>query len=117
MIYTCYEMIRDCRANREEGWVYFIVNYVPLIRKLLARYQPDAGQREAVVQHVVEAVRQPESGLFESLEPAPERWFVAQLRQKAVAELTPSPAAMSLSLESLASALESFTLTEKQAVW
>jgi hypothetical protein len=34
-----------------------------------------------------------------------------------VAELTVPPAAISLSLESLSSALESFTLTEKQAVW
>src|SRR5438445_12830611 len=33
MIYTCYEMVRDCHADRPEGWAYFISNYVPLIRK------------------------------------------------------------------------------------
>ena len=30
MIYTCYEMVRDCRENRAEGWRYFIRNYVPV---------------------------------------------------------------------------------------
>ena len=34
MIYTCYEMVRDCHADRPEGWAYFISNYVPLIRKI-----------------------------------------------------------------------------------
>ena len=42
MIYTCYEMIRDCRAGRAEGWRYFISTYVPVIRKSLAHYHAGA---------------------------------------------------------------------------
>ena len=78
MIYTCYEMIRDCRVNSPEGWRYLISNYVPVIEKLVAHY----GRRDsAVVERVLLALRDPQSSLFQSLAPAPERWFVAELRQ------------------------------------
>jgi hypothetical protein len=117
MIYTCYEMIRDCRADRAEGWRYFIAGYVPVIRKLVEHYQGGQPAGTGVLERVLAAARQPESGLFQSLEPAPERWFVAQLRQKVVAELaTPAPAA-DLDLETVAAALEPLTLVEKEAVW
>ena len=117
MIYTCYEMIRDCRAGRAEGWSHFAANYVPAIRRLLAHYGagPD-GEAEAL-NRVLLAVRQPEDSLFQSLEPSPERWFLAQLRQKVVAELAPPAAAIPLDLETVAAALEPLTLLEKQAVW
>ena len=45
MIYTCYEMVRDCRAGRAEGWRYFVASYVPVIRKLLAHYQAGGAAR------------------------------------------------------------------------
>ena len=116
MIYTCYEMIRDCRADRAEGWRYFIAGYVPVIRKLLAHYQAGS-PGEAALERVLVAVRKPESSLFQSLEPAPERWFVAQLRQETMEELaTPAPA-IDLDLETVAAALEPLTLVEKQAAW
>ena len=41
MIYTCYEMVRDCRADVPEGWIYFISHYVPVMRKALAQYAPE----------------------------------------------------------------------------
>ena len=117
MIYTCYEMIRDCRAGRAEGWRYFIAGYVPVIRKLLAHYQAGGPVDEAALERVLAAVRHPESSLFQSLEPAPERWFVAQLRQKVMEELpAPAPAA-ALDLETVAAALDPLTLVEKQAAW
>jgi hypothetical protein len=116
MIYTCYEMIRDCRAGRAEGWSYFVAHYVPVARKLLAHY--GAGlDGEAVLKRVLLAVRQPEDSLFQSLDPAPERWFLAQLRQKVVAELAPPAAAIGLDLDTVAGALEPLTLVEKQTVW
>ena len=117
MIYTCYEMIRDCREGRAEGWCYFIANYVPAIRKLLSHYQPATADHAATLARVLAAVREPESSIFQSLEPAPERWFVAQLRQRVVAELAGSAPAVELDLETVAAALESLTLVEKQAVW
>jgi hypothetical protein len=115
MIYTCYEMIRDCRADKPEGWRYFISGYVPLIRKLLAHYNP-AGAA-AALESVLAAIRQPESRLFQSIEPAPERWFIAELRQKVLAELKEPPVEIEVDLETVASALEPLTLLEKQAAW
>jgi hypothetical protein len=117
MIYTCYEMIRDCRADRAEGWCYFIASYVPVIRKLLAHYQPGAPADAATLDRVMLAVRKPEASIFQSLEPSPERCFLGELRQKLITELTPPPAAIDLELETVAAALEPLTLSEKQAVW
>ena len=76
MIYTSYDMIQDCRADKPEGWSYFITNYVPVIRKLLAHYG-----KPGDLDRVLLALRKADSSLFASIEPAPERWFLAELRQ------------------------------------
>jgi hypothetical protein len=119
MIYTCYEMARDCRAGLPEGWAYFITEYVPLVRRLLAHYASpvDGDSDGALLNRVLLALRQPESSVFQSLEPAPERWFAAELRQNVLAELpTPIPE-MAMDLETLAAAFEPLTVVEKQAAW
>jgi hypothetical protein len=115
MIYTCYEMIQDCRADKPEGWSYLIATYVPLIRKLLAHYAGpgDSGELE----RVLVAARQPESSLFHSVEPAPERWFIAELRQKVLAELHDPKPEIEVDLETVASAFEPLTMIEKQVAW
>jgi hypothetical protein len=113
MIYTCYDMVRDCRANQPEGWRYFIAGYVPVLRKLLRHYDGS----DTDLDRVLLAVRKPQSSLFDSLEPSPERWFVAELRQKVLAELPAKPSDMPLDLEEVAEALAPLTLTEKQAAW
>jgi hypothetical protein len=114
MIYTCYDMVRDCRENRPEGWRYFVTSYVPAIRKLLAHYAADD---EALLERVLIAVRRPESSMFNTLEPAPERWFVAELRQKVLAELPDPPPEIELDLETVALAFAPLTVVEKQASW
>jgi hypothetical protein len=111
MIYTCYEMARDCRADKPEGWTHFIVNYVPLVRKFLAHYE--GGE----IEPVMKALRDPQSSMFQSLEPAPERWFLAQLRQKVLAEIPVKPAEIPLDLETVAAALAPLTVVEKLAAW
>jgi hypothetical protein len=116
MIYTCYEMIRDCRADRPEGWRYFIASYVPVIRQLLARYRDGGTADGAALERVLVSVRQPQSTLFQSLEPAPERWFVAQLRQQILEQMPPLESS-GLDLETVAAALEPLTLVEKQCAW
>ena len=114
MIYTCYEMVRDCREGRPEGWSYFLANYVPVIRKLLAHY----GRGHApALEEVLEGLRDPASSLFDSVEPAPERWFVGELRQKVLAGLQPAPHDTPLELETLAAAWQPLTVVEKQAAW
>jgi hypothetical protein len=121
MIYTCYEMVRDCRADRAEGWSFFISNYVPVLRKLLAHYFPERARNQALLDRLLTAIRKPESSIFGSLEPAPERWFIAELRQAVLAAMEAgSPSAepeIGIGLEALGAALEPLTLTEKHAVW
>jgi hypothetical protein len=121
MIYTCYDMIRDCRAGRAQGWSHFVAHYAPVIRKLGAHYFPDQAIDQARLGRLLLALCRPESELFRSLDPAPERWFVAELRQRVLAELEPSDNAQAphptLDLETLARALEPLTLVEKQAAW
>jgi hypothetical protein len=117
MIYTCYEMVRDCRADLPEGWMYFISQYVPVIRKALAHYAPERAADAALLDRVLLSVRKPETGIFQSKEPPEERWFVAQLRQLIVAELAAPAAEIPIDLEILTAALEPLTMTEKQAAW
>jgi len=73
MIYTSYEMIRDCRENRPEGWRYFVVNYVPAVRKLLHHYGGDSAG--GAIDRILTGLRNPESSsgtlrsIFELCEP------------------------------------------------
>src|ERR1039457_3669202 len=114
MVYTCYEMARDCRTDRPEGWSYFLSNYVPVVRKLVAHY---GSEDSALLKRVLVGIRKPESSLFQTLEPAPERWFLAELRQNVLAELEPRAPEIELDLETVAAALEPLTMVEKQAAW
>ena len=117
MIYTCYEMVRDCRADLSEGWAHFITHYVPAIRRTVAHYAPERSGDAGLVNHILLTVRKPESFLFHSTEPPEERWFVAQLRQLIVGELGAPAAEIPLDLETLTAALGPLTMTEKQAAW
>lgn len=114
-------MIRDCRAGRPEGWSYFLTQYVPVIRGLLLHYFPGRVDGDALLGRVLIAFRQPESSLFQSLDPAPERAFVAELRQhllRAVeADRASTAPEVPIDLDALTAALEPFTLTEKMVVW
>jgi hypothetical protein len=121
MVYTCFEMIRDCRADRPEGWSYFITNYVAVIRRLSLHYAPN---RDGNIDDVLLAIRNtgtPAASLFDCVSPAPEREFLAELRQQVLAILDaksplPEPE-VSIDLETLTAALGPLTLLEKQAVW
>jgi hypothetical protein len=117
MIYTCYEMVRDCRAGLPEGWIHFISHYVPVCRQVLAHYAPEKAGDAAPLDHILLTVRQPESFIFQADEPPEERWFVAQLRQFIVAALAAPAAEIPLDLETLTAALAPLTMTEKQATW
>ena len=119
MIYTCYDMIRDCRAGRPEGWSYFASNYVPVIRRILAHYAPD--RAPALLRPVLDEIRRPQSNLFSSLDPAPERWFVAELRRHVLDAVdkfeAPEEPSHTVALETLSEALAPLTVVEKQAAW
>lgn len=121
MIYTCYEMIRDCRSGRPEGWSYFLTNYVPVVRQFLSHYFPGRADDGSLIERVLLKLRQPESNLFQSLDPAPERAFVAELRQHVLraveADRASTAPEIAIDIETLGAALEPLTLTEKLVVW
>jgi hypothetical protein len=114
-------MIRDCRAGRPEGWSYFLTQYVPAIRGFLAHYFPEREGDRALIERVLVKLREPGSDLFQSLDPAPERTFVAELRQHVVSAVEADHASaapeVAIEIEALGAALEPLTLTEKQVVW
>ena len=121
MIYTCYDMIRDCREDKREGWADFVSRYVPVIRWLIAHYFPSRENDPALVERLLISLRTSTANLFDSFDPAPERHFLLALRARVLGEAerdraTP-PAEYALDLETLAEALAPLTLTEKQVVW
>ena len=120
MIYTCYEMIRDCRAGRPAGWSYFLAQYVPVVQRFLKHYFPER-ESGALIERVLVELYQPESSLFQSLDPAPERAFVAELRQRVVSVVEGGSASATpdipIDIEALGAALEPLTLTEKLVIW
>jgi hypothetical protein len=70
---------------------------------------------------VLAALGRPESSLFRPLDAAPERVFVAELRQRVLAAVEedgagPAPR-IAIDLETLLAAIGPLTVLEKQAVW
>jgi hypothetical protein len=107
-------MLRDCRADLPQGWRYFVSTYVPVVRKILTHYAgPEPS--EARLEQILRDLRRPDSPLFQSDEPSPERTFVAGLRQNILAGLPSAEPA--LDLATVAEALEPLTMTEKHAAW
>ena len=106
MIYTSYEMIQDCRSGKPAGWAYFLATYKPVCERLAAHYGVSDG--EAVLAGVRES-------LLPSLQPMPERHFVAALRQKVLASAPER--ALELDLEALTQAFVPLTVVEKKTVW
>lgn len=112
MIYTCYEMARDCRAGKVEGWAYFIAHYVPAIRKIIHRYKIQDRSAEDVVAALYKGCK-----LFESEEAVPERWFLVALRQAVMSQIPVRSVSLPLDLDTVAAALEPLTVVEKSAAW
>ncbi len=104
MIYTCYEMIRDCRQGKADGWIYFISNYLPVVRRLHSHYGGEAPSGSV-------------EGLFPDCEPGPERRFVTELRQKILAGIQVETPEVTVDLETVAESLAPLTTVEKQAAW
>lgn len=113
MIYTCYEMVQDCRGGESRGWRFFVRQYVPVIRRLLAHY----GTGQTAIDPVLIELRRPETSIFRNLEPLLERPFLAELRQEVLRQLAPPVVPPDLDLDTLAAAWQPLTLVERQAAW
>jgi hypothetical protein len=111
-------MIRDCRENKPDGWLYLVTHYVPVASRLLEHYFPSDSN---LVVRVLPALHDPALPLFAAPGPGTEREFVAALRnvilQIAEKHNRPVEHEQTLDLETLTAALAPFTATERQFVW
>lgn len=103
-VYTCYEMIADCRANKREGWACFACHYLPIVRILERRYSLAAP---------LARVCDKDAPMFDK--PVPEREFVARLRQHVMNYSAAGEEAVDMA--PVTAALENFSAMERQAVW
>ena len=119
-IYTTYDMIRDCRQGRPEGREHFVVYFVPATSFFIGHYRPELAGDAELLQVVVRRVLEDGGDLF-SWEEVPERWFLVELRSavlRIIEQERPAQApAIRLDLATLATALEGFTVVDRQAVW
>jgi hypothetical protein len=113
MVYTCFEMIRDCRADLPQGWRHFAASYIPVIRRILVQYTGS----DSLLNTMLVSLRQPQSSIFQSVDMSPERQFLAELRQAVLGRIAVSEPEIPLELASLADALAPLTMVEKQAAW
>ncbi len=114
-LYTCFDMIRDCAAGRPEGWRFFVAEYAPVIRALLAHYYPQAAADWSV--RAPEILRPFDRTFFCSCGPCSERDFLLRLRQHLLASLEADEGKAPASWDSFALPLAGLTFTEKQVVW
>jgi hypothetical protein len=110
-IYTCLDMIRDCRANAPAGWSYFVQTYLPVTRWLLDHYQ----QHKRPLETVLSELHSPALPLWAAPGPMTERDFVVQLRLQIIPD--PRVEGNPLDLEILSTAFEPLTAIERQFVW
>lgn len=117
-IYTCFDMVRDCRENRPEGWIYLVTNYVPVIRRMLAQYYDG---RSGLLERMLLQLKNPQSSLWAPPGHAEERILVTALRQELLRLVELEKASMEpsieLDLETLTQALEAFPVIDRQYVW
>lgn len=114
-LYTCFDMIRDCAANRAEGWRFFVREYAPAVRALLEHYRPEAAADWPA--RAAEILRRFDAAFFAACGPCSERDFLLALRQHLLAWLEPAGGADPAQWTAFAAALAPLTLTEKQVVW
>jgi hypothetical protein len=120
-VYTCLDMIRDCRENRKEGWIFLIQNHVPFLRQLLAQYYADRAGDLELLNRVLKTLHNPASELYQKPGPTSEREFLVHLRQVALAAVETDKASTApeipLDLETLTEAFGPLTVVERQLAW
>jgi hypothetical protein len=119
-IYTHYDMVNDCRADRSEGWRYFVSRYAPVCRAVLEHYCSLAVRDDDVLAAALKKLRRPELPLYRKDGSGTEREFIAELRAEVLAAAGrgdgQSPP-VEVDLETLSASLEGFTALERQVIW
>ncbi len=112
-IYTCFDMIVDCRQGNAPGWRHFARTFVPPLRRLLRHYGGGDDQLFAVI----ERLRDPAASPLQAMQPMTEREFLDTLRPL-ILEFTAQPNAGSPpDLALVQEALAPLTAIERQTAW
>lgn len=111
-IYTCFDMIVDCREGKPEGWRYFVRTFAAALRRLFSHH----GGGDDQVYLTIDRLRGPASPLH-SMQPMTQREFLDQLRPL-VLELTSKPIdGVPPDLALVQEALAPLTAVERQTAW
>ncbi len=120
-VYTCIEMIRDCRDGKAAGWAYFVRRFVPFCRGMARHYLADPSRCDDVVVNVLRALRDPAAGFFLLPEAIVERELILALRAPVLEavrrEQLPREPEVAVDLETVSAALEPLSILERQMVW
>ena len=111
-VYTCYDMIRDCQADKADGWLYLVDEFAPAIAATALHY----GGTDSTVRTVIERLRGPAS-LLKGMEPCHQREFLYQLRPLILEAAGKTMAPGAPDLEIVTEALQPLSATERQAAW
>jgi len=116
-VYTCFDMIRDCREGKAAGWNYFAKNFIAPLRMLLRHYAGTA-DHEQLLSRLLQELRSTADRLFARLSPMPERQFFMLLRPRVLAVTKRGePESDPLDLETLTAALQDYSPVERQITW
>lgn len=88
-VYTCLDMVRDCRAGRWEGWDHFITEYLPFCQAVIEHYLPERSTEPDILRTLMVIFSRPECPIFEISGVALEREFLLGLRNTVLEQLRP----------------------------
>ena len=111
-IYTCFDMIVDCRQGKPEGWRYFVRTFAGVFRHLLSRY----GGGDDHLYQLIERLRAPSSPLA-GMQPMTQREFVDALRPLVLELTAKGSPGISPDLSLVQEALAPLTAIERQTAW
>ncbi len=115
-VYTCYEMIDDCRRGRPPGWTHLVTNFVPAFARLLEHYRPGATGNDFWARFLA-ALRDDPNSPLASVQAVSEREFVFEMRDFLLAFAGVEPAGGEVDWPAFQEALAPLTAVEKQVVW
>jgi hypothetical protein len=116
-VYTCYDMIADCRAGKDAGWEYLITNFVPAVRRLLRHYAPERDTDEEIKTYLT-ALRDDSDSPIRVLNASTGREFLFGLRDHLVRWASAqADVEDTVDIERFAAALAELTVVERQIAW
>jgi len=88
-VYTCNDMVHDCRARRPEGWRHFIAEYLPFCRAVILHYLPERGDDPNSLPALMAIFSRSGCTVFEVSGIATEREFLLGLRDMVIEQFAP----------------------------